>query len=35
MPIPALPLGMKIQRIQVNGAGISIHVTGDNVKFTS
>jgi hypothetical protein len=34
VPIPALPLGMKIQRIQVNGAGISIHVTGDNVKFT-
>ena len=35
VPIPALPLGMKIQRIQVNGAGISIHVTGDNVKFTN
>jgi LmeA-like phospholipid-binding len=35
VPIPALPLGMKIQRIQVNGDGISIHVTGDNVKFTN
>jgi hypothetical protein len=35
IPIPALPLGMKIQRIQVTGAGISIHVTGDNVKFTN
>jgi hypothetical protein len=34
VPIPALPLGMKIQRIQVNGAGISIHVIGNNVKFT-
>jgi hypothetical protein len=34
VPIPDLPLGMKIQRIQVNGDGISIHVTGDNVKFT-
>jgi hypothetical protein len=35
VPIPALPLGMKIRRIQVNGDGISIHVTGDNVKFTN
>ena len=35
VPIPALPLGMKIQRIQVNGAGISIHVTGQNIKFTN
>ena len=35
VPIPALPLGMKIQRIQVNGAGISIHVIGNNVKFTN
>ena len=35
VPIPALPLGMKIQRIQVNGDGISIHVTGNNVKFTN
>ena len=35
VPIPALPLGMKIQRIQVNGDGISIHVTGANVKFTN
>jgi hypothetical protein len=34
VPIPALPLGMQIQRIQVNGAGISIHVIGNNVKFT-
>ena len=34
MPIPALPLGMKIQRIQVNADGISIHVIGNNVKFT-
>jgi hypothetical protein len=34
VPIPDLPLGMKIQRIQVTAAGISIHVTGDNVKFT-
>jgi hypothetical protein len=35
VPIPALPLGMQIQRIQVNGAGISIHVIGNNVKFTN
>jgi len=35
VPIPALPLGMKIQRIQVNGDGISIHVTGANVKFSN
>lgn len=35
VPIPALPLGMKIQRIQVNTDGISIHVTGQNVKFTN
>jgi hypothetical protein len=35
VPIPALPLGMKIQRIQVTADGISIHVTGDNVKFTN
>ena len=35
VPIPALPLGMKIQRIQVNANGISIHVTGANVKFTN
>ena len=35
VPIPDLPLGMKIQRIQVNGDGISIHVTGDNVKFSN
>ena len=35
VPIPALPLGMKIQRIQVNGNGISIHVTGQNIKFTN
>jgi LmeA-like phospholipid-binding len=35
VPIPALPLGMKIQRIQVNADGISIHVTGDNVKFSN
>jgi hypothetical protein len=35
VPIPALPLGMKIQRIQVNGAGISIHVIGNNVKFSN
>lgn len=35
VPIPALPLGMKIQRIQVNADGISIHVTGQNVKFTN
>lgn len=34
IPIPDLPLGMKIQRIQVNADGISIHVTGDNVEFT-
>jgi len=35
VPIPALPLGMKIQRIQVTTNGISIHVTGENVKFTN
>jgi len=35
VPIPALPLGMKIQRIHVNAQGISIHVTGDNVKFSN
>jgi hypothetical protein len=35
VPIPALPLGMKIQRIQVTADGISIHVTGQNVKFTN
>ena len=35
VPIPALPLGMKIQRIQVNANGISIHVTGQNVKFSN
>jgi len=35
VPIPALPLGMKIQRIQVNADGISIHVTGQNVKFSN
>jgi hypothetical protein len=35
VPIPALPLGMKIQRIQVTGDGISIHVIGNNVKFTN
>ncbi len=35
VPIPALPLGMQIQRIQVNGAGISIHVIGNNVKFSN
>ena len=35
VPIPDLPLGMKIQRIQVNGDGISIHVTGANVKFSN
>jgi hypothetical protein len=34
IPIPDLPLGMKIQRIQVNADGISIHVTGDKVAFT-
>jgi hypothetical protein len=33
IPIPDLPLGMKIQRIQVNPDGISIHVTGDKVAF--
>ena len=35
VPIPALPLGMKIQRIQVTADGISIHLTGQNVKFTN
>jgi hypothetical protein len=33
VPIPDLPLGMRIQRLQVNGDGISIHVVGSNVKF--
>jgi LmeA-like phospholipid-binding len=35
VPIPKLPLGMKIQSVIVTGAGISIRVTGSNVAFGS
>jgi LmeA-like phospholipid-binding len=35
VPIPKLPLGMKIQRVSVTTAGIAIGVTGHDVKFGS
>ncbi len=35
VPIPKLPLGMKIQRVVVTPAGISIRVIGNNVAFGS
>jgi LmeA-like phospholipid-binding len=35
VPIPSLPLGLKIQSVSVTSAGISIHVIGNNVKFGS
>ena len=35
VPIPSLPLGLKIESVSVTSAGISIHVIGNNVKFGS
>jgi hypothetical protein len=35
VPIPRLPLGMKIQSVVVTAQGISIHVIGNNVAFGS
>lgn len=35
VPIPQLPLGMKIQSVIVTAAGISVRVTGNNVAFGS
>jgi LmeA-like phospholipid-binding len=35
VPIPKLPLGMKIQSVLVTAAGISVRVTGSNVAFGS
>ena len=35
VPIPKLPLGMKIQSVVVTAAGISIRVTGSHVAFGS
>ncbi len=35
VPIPKLPLGMKIQSVIVTSDGISIRVTGNNVAFGS
>ena len=35
VPIPSLPLGLKIQSVSVTSAGINIHVIGNNVKFGS
>jgi hypothetical protein len=35
VPIPQLPLGMKIQSVIVTAAGISVRVTGSNVAFGS
>jgi hypothetical protein len=35
VPIPSLPLGLKIESVSVTSAGISIHVIGSNVKFGS
>ncbi|HLQ55145.1 MAG TPA: DUF2993 domain-containing protein [Streptosporangiaceae bacterium] len=35
VPIPKLPLGMKIQSVAVTAAGISIRVIGNNVAFGS
>ena len=33
VPVPQLPLGMKIQSLTVTSAGISIRVTGSHVAF--
>ncbi len=35
VPIPKLPLGMKIQSVTVTSAGISVRVTGNQVAFGS
>ncbi len=35
VPIPRLPLGMKIQSVAVTAAGISIRVIGNNIAFGS
>lgn len=35
VPVPQLPLGMKIQSVIVTPSGISIRVTGNNVAFGS
>jgi hypothetical protein len=35
VPIPSLPLGLKIQSVSVTSARINIHVIGNNVKFGS
>ena len=35
VPVPQLPLGMKIQSLTVTSAGISIHVSGHRVAFGS
>jgi LmeA-like phospholipid-binding len=35
VPIPKLPLGMKIQSVNVTTAGISVRVTGNQVSFGS
>jgi LmeA-like phospholipid-binding len=35
VPVPKLPLGMKIQSVTVTSAGISIRVTGRHVAFGS
>lgn len=31
--IPALPMGLSIQRVDVSGQGVLIHVTGSSIKF--
>lgn len=32
--IPALPMGLSIQSVEVSGQGVVIHVTGTNIRFT-
>ena len=33
VPLPALPLGMTIQRVSVTGQGVLVHMAGQNVSF--
>jgi LmeA-like phospholipid-binding len=33
IPIPALPMGMKLQSVSVSAQGVLIHITGQDVSF--
>ncbi len=33
VPVPPLPLGLRIQQVSVTAKGVEVHVTGSNIRF--